>query len=68
MESSYRNSNSDVLWKHVLGKVFFQGNLVVKQVFFLLHFFPERWEQKISIEGVHGVAGHIVMDGVIKSH
>ena len=68
MESSYQKSNSDVLWKHVLGKVFFQGNLVVKQVFFLLHFFPERWEQKISIEGVHGVAGHLVMDGVIKSH
>ena len=41
---------------------------MVKQVFFLLNFFPGRWEQKMSIEGVHGVAGHIVMDGVIKSH
>ena len=67
MESSYRNSNSDLLWKHVLRKVF-SGQLSGEASLFSSSFFPERWEQKISIEEVHGVAGHIVMDGVIKSH
>ena len=42
MESSYRNSNSDVLWKHVLGKVF-SGQLSGGASLFSSSFFPGRW-------------------------
>ena len=38
MESSYQNSNSDVLWKHVLGKVF-SGQLSGEASLFSSSFF-----------------------------